>query len=681
MKTSTQLCFDLPDKPLKLVPGRMVSCDFETYSEIDIKKAGSWRYAMDPSTEVLLLSWTADEGRTIHRWKEGDPPPLRLFTHIAEGYVFRAWNSEFERAIWEHVCVKTMGWDEVPFAQWVDTAALARIHALPGALDKCGKALGLEVEKDKNGTRLINKFSKPRKPTKNDPSTRNRLHDHPEDAEKFMSYCDDDVILECGIFAALPYQRFRVGEDRVWRQTCRMNEGGINLDVDSFQAIRKMISWWHTTRTEQLRELTDGAVKTDGQRDKAMEWLADRGVDLDGYTKDDITKALTDPSIDPAAKEFLIIRQELSQVSTKKFQAMANVVWQGRSHNNMVYHRATTGRNGGAGLQLHNFPRDALSKSTNIIDDCLEYIKCGQYEAAMMIYGGTPYDLAKQLLRAMIVPPPGEVFYCADYSSVENIVTVWICQDPVGLHVFESGVDQYRAFAAKQFNIGIDEVSDIIRTESKATILGAMFGAGWKTIYATNQQKGIPMTEQQAKTNVKEFREQYAVTARSWYELKDSILEAVDKPGRTVEYKGLRFVVKDGYLWIRLHSGRYLAYYAPENRWVKAPWGEDIYTTTIMGENARTQWVRQNMTPSKIIENIVQATARDLLMFSQETLYQERFRILLNVHDEILNSQREGFMSLERFVDLMIIQPDWTKALPRSLPLKAEGWIGTRYRK
>jgi DNA polymerase len=675
------LCFDLPDRPLKLTPGRMVSLDFETFSKVNIKKAGSWRYALDPSTEVLLLSWTVDEGRTVHRWKEGDPPPLELFTYIARGFMLRAWNSEFERAIWDHVCVPTLGWDPVPFEQWCDSAALARIHALPGALDKCGKALGLEVEKDKNGTRLINKFSKPRKPTKKDPSTRNRLADHPEDAEKFMSYCDDDVRLECAIFDALPHKRFRVGEDRVWRQTCRMNEQGIHLDVDSFQAIRSMLSWWRELRTEQLRELTNGEVQTDGQRDKAMEWLSECGVDLDSYTKDDIAKALQDPEIDPDAREFLLIRQELSQVSTKKFEAMANVVWKGRSHNNMVYHRATTGRNGGAGLQLHNFPRDALSKSNRVIEDCLDYIRSGNYEAAIAIYGGTPFDIAKQLLRSMIVPPPGEIFYCADFSSVENIVTVWICQDPVGLDVFENGEDQYRAFAAKQFGIPASEVSDVIRTESKATILGAMFGAGWKTIYATNQQKGIPMTEQQAKQNVKEFRRQYKVTSDSWYELKDCIIDAVEKPGKSIKYKGLIFQVKDGYLWIRLHSGRYLAYYAPENRWVKAPWGEDIYTTTIMAENAKSQWVRQNMTPSKIIENIVQAVARDLLMNSQETLYQRGLRILLNVHDEILSSQRPGFISLEEFVKLMVIQPDWTKALPRPLPLKAEGYLARRYRK
>jgi DNA polymerase len=659
----------------------MLSIDFETYSEIDVKKAGSWRYAMDPSTEILILCWTADEGKTVHKWVEGDPPPVELFTYIARGWVIRAFNSEFDRAIWNHVAVPSLGWDEVPFESWCDTGALCRIHALPGALDKCAKALKLAKQKDTSGTRLINKFSKPRKPTKKDKSTRNRMADFPDEARKFASYCADDVIVECQIFAALPRPEFRSGEDRTWRMTCKMNEEGINLDVDAFQAIRSMLSWWREKRTEQLRELTGGALQTDGQRDKAMEWLETRGVQLEGYTKDDIAAALTNEDIDPDAREFLIIRQELSQVSTKKFDAMNHVAWNGKSHNNMVYHRATTGRNGGAGLQLHNFPRDSLSKSLNILDDCIEYIKTGNYEAALTIYGGTPFDIAKQLLRAMIVPPDGEVFYCADFSSVENIVTVWLCQDPVGLDVFENGVDQYRAFAAKQFNIGIDEVTDVIRTESKATILGAMFGAGWKTIHATNQQKGIPMTVAQAKQNVKEFRQQYKVTAQSWYDLKDTIIKAVDKPGKTMEYKGLRFQVAHGYLWIRLHSGRFLAYYAPKNEWVKAPWGEDIYTTTIMAENARSQWVRQNMTPSKIIENIVQATARDLLMFSQETLYEAMFRVLLNVHDEVLSSQRPDFMPLDKFVELMVIQPDWTNALPRRLPLKAEGYLAYRYRK
>ena len=670
---------EVSNTPLKLIKGRMISLDFETFSRVDIKKVGSWRYALDPSTEIMLCSWSVNEGRTVHRWQYGDPPPLELFTYIARGYVIRAWNSEFERAIWDNVAVPSLGWDPVLFDQWYDTMAMAYTHALPGKLEKAAEVVGSPVKKNKNGTRLITKFCKPRKPTKSNLSLRTKPEDDPKDFELFGQYCDDDVRAECGVFAHFPRPEFRCGEERTWRLTNKINEYGIRLDVPAVNAVQDMLLWWRKKRTDQLREITNDEIQTDGQRDKVIAWLKTRDVHLDGFTKDAIAAAL-DYDIDPDAREVLLIRQELSQVSTKKFTAMQKVEWLGRSHNNMVYHRATTGRNGGAGLQLHNFPRDAVSKDVDILDLCINHILDRNYDAVTLIFGN-PIDVAKGLLRAMIIPDEGEIFYCADFSSVENIVTVWVCQDPVGLDVFENGVDQYRAFAAKQFGISIDEVSDVVRTESKATILGAMFGAGYKTIYATNKQKGIPMTEQQAKDNVREFREQYAVTAQSWYELAECVQDAVEYPGRVITYKGLKFSVQHDYLWIKLHSGRFLAYYHPRNEWVMTPWKDKKYQPTIMGLNAKAQWIRQTMTPSKIIENIVQATARDLLMFSQDNINDAGFHVLLNVHDEVLSSQRPDYMPLEQFVSVMVQKPLWADNLDLPLPLKAEGYLARRYRK
>jgi len=591
----------------------------------------------------------------------------------------RAWNSEFERAVWDHVAVPSLGWDPVPFEQWFDTMSLGYTHALPGKLEKAGEVLELVTQKNKNGTRLITKFCKPRKPTKNNLAVRNKPVDFPEDFELFGEYCDDDVRVECGVYNALPRPQFRVGEHITWRTTCRMNEYGVKLDIPAVIAVQEMLDYWREKRLGDLVELTGGAVHTDGQRDKALAWLATKDCHLDGYTKDDLAEALKH-DIDPDARKFILIRQELSQVSTKKYSAMLNVQWGERTHNNMVYHRATTGRNGGSGLQLHNFPRDAVSKDINVIELAIEMVMNRQYVELQLVFGN-PIDVAKQLLRAMIIPDDGEIFYCADFSSVENMGTVWICQDPVGLEVFENGEDQYRAFAAKQFNIKAEDVSDVIRTESKATILGSMFGAGWKTIFATNQQKGIPMTQQQAKDNVKEFRAQYAVTSESWYELAEVVKEVVEHPGRMVEYKGLKFKVNDDYLWIRLHSGRFLAYYHPKNEWVMTPWKEKKYQPTIMGLNGKQQWVRQTMTPSKIIENIVQATCRDLLMYSQTNLHEAGFHVLLNVHDEVLSSQVPDFMEMEEFIEIMVRMPDWAYGLERAFPLKAEGYTALRYRK
>ena len=189
------------------------------------------------------------------------------------------------------------------------------------------------------------------------------------------------------------------------------------------------------------------------------------------------------------------------------------------------------------------------------------------------------------------------------------------------------------------------------------------------------------MTKHEAQANVKEFRTQYSVTASAWYRLADIVKYVVENPGVTDTFNGLKFFVRGDYLYFQLHSGRCLLYYMPKVELIRTPWGEMKWQPTFLGLNAKSVWCRQVLTPSKIIENLVQASARDLLVYSQHTLYLAEFNILLNVHDEILTSQRPDFMSLEHFIETMIEKPFWTNKLKRPLPLNADGWIGNRYRK
>jgi len=661
----------------------LISLDFETYSELDLKETGVYPYARHASTEALLLCYTFDEGQTMHTWRRGDPPPLELFQAIADGQILRAFNAQFEMQIWEHVCHGKMGWSKIAQSQWLDTQGLTYSLALPGSLEAVAMALDLPIQKNKDGTRLITKFSKPRKPTKTNPSTRNLPSDFPDDFERFAVYCADDVKVECAIYAKIPLKEFMGMEKDVVAQHIRMNNQGVVLDIDAFKAVTRMLDYERARLTKELIELTDGAVQTDGQIARIIAWSQTQGYTLPGLTKFDVEQILKLTNVPPKVRRCLQIRQTLGQVSTKKYDRMAAVICDdGTAKGNLVYHRASTGRSGGAGLQMHNFPRDYISNDSKIVDDCVEFIGREQYEEVTTLYGGDLYDVGKGLLRSMIIAPPGQSLFVADFSGVENRGVAWFCRDPVGLEVFEKNRDQYREFAAAQFGITTAQVSPEQRTAAKATILGAIFGSGWKTIYETNVLRGIPMTEEQAQRNVEDFRSIYKVTADTWYDL-DRMAQAAVSKRSDQSYKGVKFGVRGDFLFIKLPSARLLAYHKPRCEMVTTPWGKEKKAVTYMGLTAQKTWMRLTLTPNRLIENIVSAICRDLLMHSMLVIERDgRVKPILSVHDEAVSYGDDDAISLHDYEALMSTVPDWAvndEGVP--FPLRSEGYIAKRYRK
>ena len=671
----------LRDRVLARYP-KQVSIDFETYSDADLKQVGGRLYAKHPSTEVLLLSYSFDVGRTVHRWEYGDGPPDDLLYAVRSGYTIRAWNASFEDFIWRYVCSARMGWPAVPQSQFLDTAAVALSLALPPSLEQCAKALRLPVKKNPEGKKLIRKFCMPRKPTVRMPWTRIYPHDEPQAFDLFGDYCDDDVRVECMAFVTMPRHEIAAFDKPIYEHNQLLNERGIMLDRAGFTAIQRMIDYYYDMKTRRLQEITGGALQTDGQRVRFLEWSASQGYVLAGFKKEDIANALKD-DVPDVVREALEIRQELSQVSTKKYLRMGSMADpdDDRVRDNLLYHRATTGRNGGSGLQLHNFPRDYVSKDPAAIQACIDFIGREDYEAVEVLYGPL-LDVAKGLLRPMVMAPPGKTFFVADFSGVENRGTAWVARDPVALKVFADGIDEYIDFAAKQFGIDPSDVSDEQRTAAKATILGGMFGAGWKTIYETNVQRGIPMTVDEAKTNVKDLRRIRKVTAKTWYDLANATKEVFQKNADVV-YKGLRFGRRGEFLFIKLPSGRALAYYDPKLEYVKTPWGDEILQVTYMGLTPQKQWIRMSLTPSRLIENIVSAICRDLLLHGQLLIEADgRVTPVLNVHDEVVSEGEPGAIELDEYCALLTTLPDWaTTETGIAFPLEAEGYVSVRYKK
>lgn len=664
--------------------GYSLGIDLEAFSELNIKKVGGHKYCRHPSTELLILRGILDDPQGNRedefRWLYGEPMPRSLFRVIARGVRLRAFNAAFESQMFIHVLAAKMGWPLVDIEQWYCTQAAALRHALPMSLDKCAAVFNKVHKKLESGTRLINKFSKPKTN-----GGRNYPCDFPEEFEEFDEYCGADVEAEREVYWNLPYREFSDDEREFWIQLQHQNAYGVCVDIPTVKAMIKMLHVNKTRQTQRVVELTDGAVTTINQRAKVLQWCDAQGYPLEGYTKEIVEKAVEDKKTPDNVRELLTIRQDLGQTAVAKYPTIITYACADRTiKGSLIYHRASTGRNGGSGPQFHNIPRDYIAKKDDLVELALKWVRESRYEDIELVFGSLMH-VAKGGLRAVLIPRPGKIFYAGDFSSIENRVTVWIAQDEVGLDVFVNGVDQYRAFAAKQFGIEIDEVTDEQRTDAKATILGAMFGAGAKTIWQTNVKKGIPMTLKQAKTNVAEFREQYAVTAATWYELDEICIEACRLPiGKAIMYKGLKFFRREDFFFIQLHSGRKLAYYKADVRKVMTPWGKEKFAVTHMGQNSKGAWIRQTLTPSRIIENIVQAEARDLLMHSKREVISEGFDIVLDVHDEILSEQDPDYMEAKEYEHIMTRTPFWATQEGGAFvdfPLGVEAKKFPRYRK
>lgn len=681
--------------------------DFETFSAVDIKLGGC-RYAEDPSTEVLCLAWAiGDDDPEL--WLPGDHPPRRLFEFVAEGGLVHAWNVEFEIPIWREQSVKKWLWPKIPLWQWRDNAAIALSLSLPANLEDAGAALGLDVVKDPRGKRLIHKLCKPRRPSKNNPATRWTPETAPQDFADLYEYCRQDVSAEREVYRALPRKDLSPTEFRTWLRTVSMNLRGWHVDVESSRFMIELLDEHEAAALAELREITGGALETSGQRDKALAWLRKQGVHLDDWQAATIADALgrereaviLDPTrslepgelpkkstrLDPGpyrmpakARRLLEIRQELSKSSVKKYQAIVDRACRdGTVKNLLVYHGAGTGRDAGRGIQIQNFPRASISSVEEEVEDALQAVRCG-VKTVKMLYGSVPH-FASKLTRSMLTAAPECELFCGDYSSIENRVTVWVAGCDYGIDIFNKGLDQYRMFGRDYYNVGYHDVNEQQRDHSKRAVLLCCFGGGWERLMVQAEQYGVPTTPDVAKKTIDLYRELYAEVVETWYKLNDAAQFAIRRGRRTVvkrKYTQVRFRVHRGFLFMQLPSGRELAYYDPKVQMLPTPWGEKRPTITHMGVDSKTyKWKRLKLIPGRIFENVVQATARDIMMEGAHSTIEHGYELVGRVHDELISQCLIGMGNLEEYLKLACPDIPWLQGIP----IEADGWKGRRYRK
>jgi len=626
-----------------------VYIDFETRSEVDLRKAGVYRYAEDPSTEVLCMAYKLND-RPTKLWKRGEDWPVALDVPIGHGWTIHAHNAQFERLIWG-MMTKREYWPQVPLEVWSCTAARAAAYGLPRSLDGATKALGLDVLKDDGGHRLMLQMCKPRRPSKTNPA---KWFDDAERLERLYAYCIQDVEAEYALAQAIP----ELSEDEleVWRLDQRINDRGVQLDVETIEAALRLLGKLDKKAKKEITELTGGAVTSPGQVAKLLEWLKDLGVyaeDLQAETVDRLLKELCEVETWRTfnAWRALNIRREHSKSSTKKFKAMSTVACKdGRARGLLLYHGAHTGRWAGRLVQPQNMPRASVKAGAQT-EYAIELVREGAINDLEMLYGPVTSTLSA-LLRPQIVAATGRTLLVADYSSIEARVLLWLARDKDGLDVFRRGDDIYKEMAGTIYGKDPATVTKAERALGKTAILGLGYGMGWKKFRATCESQGIEIDDKEAERVVKAYRKKYWMVKKLWNTIETAFIHIAER----------------GHNFYKLPSGRLLHY---QNLRYEHT---DILSYT--AENSQTKkWERVETWGGKLVENIVQAIARDVMADAMRRL--EFFcPIVLTVHDEII-CESDTPESLGNVETVMCTPPAWAS----DLPIAVEGWSGTRYRK
>lgn len=667
--------------------------DFETYSEIDVRKVGAYQYAKHPSTEVLMLAYKLPRQNTKlwRAWKK-EPFPQELIDAINAEYVLEAHNVPFERWVWKFQLHDKLG---VPMPKrFLDTMATCAYRSLPLSLDDVGRVLQLDVQKDKEGKQLIQKLSKPRKPTKKDPSRRCL---DPDLLEKFGQYCIRDVDAEYSLYQAigdLPSDEYAV-----WVMDQRINSRGVTIDVEAVDSAVVVVEEATERLLKKLNEVTKGKVQTGKQVEKLIEWCSANGWDMPNMKANEVQDALTEEHLPEEVKSVLQIRQALSKSSTSKLAAFKNCT---DTDDNKVrgllqYHGASTGRWAGRLVQPQNFPRGNVKSK---METMIAAVKTRDVDLIEMLFSTPAVNVVASSLRGMIVASPGRKLYVADFSAIEARVVMWLAQQWDAVDAFHAydrkeGPDIYCFMASKIYQRPVNKDDDPDERQlGKVTILGCGYQmSGNKLRIQAGQAYGIELTEETANMLVKTYRESYKEVVNLWRGLEDAAIHAVEHKTKTT-FRDVSFerVVDDSGTWLTmiLPNGRRLWYRSPGLQEVTIPYkdketGEDkVFTKDALfyyGKDAKHQgrWGKIFTYGGMLTENAVQAIARDIMVAAMRRVEKAGFEIILSVHDELIcEKDDDGVDRLDQFVDLMKGPNDlWFQ----HCPVSAEGWSGYRYKK
>lgn len=647
---------------------RRLWIDFETYCDLNIKEVGLYKYVSHPSFHPWCAAYAFDD-EEVNLWVNGAPLFLTFLKN--EDIKIYAHNAEFERC-----CLKWLKYD-LPLKRFVDTQALAGLFGYPLNLDKFCKAIGLPISKDTGGTRLINKLCMPQKKTIKNPSGRWFPSTAPEDFQRLYEYCKQDVKIMRMAVKRLPLEALPPLEQYVWGHTVMQNSRGVKIDKPTILRIRLMLAEFKKRGEHKLQIATGSNVRTAKQTAKMKTFLNNNGLVIPNLQKETVEAHLK-ISMPKVCRQVLLLRQQLAHSSVAKFDKMISMCGKdNRVRGNLAYHAAHTGRFAGRGLQIHNLPRAKAKEPEKIIAD----INALNYTEFEKLYPDIN-ETAMKLVRPVIITEKGKNLIVGDYSSVENVVLHWAAGDEKTLQDFREGLDQYKVYSAARLGVHYDRVTKEQRQQSKPDVLGLGFGGGYRALISVAAGYGVILDVKEAKERVLFYRKKYSLIPKFWRNVFNKAKEAMtikDPQVLITPNVQLEFRCAGGYLFILLPSGRRLSYpYALRNAvWeikVKNKIVQMTSEISYMGVKSGA-WLRIGTHPGKLVENIIQAMARDILVYGLLCAEQAGYKILASVHDEGIAEGTDT--TADNFCAYMCMTQEWAK----TLPLKADGYVAKRYRK
>ena len=635
--------------------------DIESFSSVDLTKAGVYRYAESPDFTVLLFAYSVDGGEVqVVDLACGEEIPADIVEALSDDSVIKwSYNNNFERVSLSNYFGT---WFEP--GSWRCTMVWAAYLGLPRSLEDVGAVLGLEKQKLSEGKELIRYFCVPCKPTKaNGGRTRNLPEHDREKWERFKAYNLRDVEAEMQIQQRL--FKFPV-PDFVWEeywQDQEINDRGIGVDMEMVARAIAMDGRSKSELSTAMQELTE--LENPNSVQQMKQWLSENGIETDSLDKKAVAGLLQDAP--EPLKTVLTLRQQLAKSSVKKYQAMENAVCaDSRAHGMFAFYGANrTGRFSGRIIQLQNLYKNTMPD----LAQARELVRCGDFEALEILYDSVP-EVLSELIRTAFVPQDGRKFIVADFSAIEARVLAWLAGEKWVSEVFEKGGDIYCETASRMFHCKVEKHGENadLRQKGKQAVLSCGYGGSSGALKAMGALEA-GMTEDELQPLVDSWREANPNIVQLWWAVDRAVKECIKKRMPT-ETHGIRFDYQSGMMFATLPSGRRLAYVKPrigENRFG----GESV---TYMGVGGTKKWERLESYGAKFVENLVQGIARDILCYAMQTL--KNCAIVAHVHDEII-IEADRRMSVEAVCEQMGRTPPWAKGLL----LRADGYECSFYQK
>lgn len=729
-----------------------VHIDFETLSASELPKQGASKYSKHPSTDIMCLGigWNDEPAKVMgvcRRLEAFDPADhashgewLRLLEHIQSGGLCIAHNVNFELAIWNNVGVKKYGWPELKASQTDCTMARAYAMSLPGSLDGARAAVGLTVEKDQAGHRLMLKLSKPRSTTtcpsclgssrESDESCCNcngcgevyTWHEDPEDIKRLFDYCQRDIDVERALDKRL--KRLSPSEKKLWLLDYEINGRGMMADVPNAIRATKLVDAEEDRLDAEMRVVTSGGVATCKAHVQLRKWINNQGVEAKGVGKNDIPKILAQLDLPAAVHSAIAIRQEAAKSSTAKLKSIVDRACTDQRLRGMFqFHGANTGRWAARGVQLHNFPRKRPEWK---VFELLERAGWAYTRDYIDTFLGSPIQVISDSLRGFLMAGEGRNLFAVDFNSIEARVTAWLAGQESILEIFRTHAKIYEDQAAKTFRVPIEKITkdDYRRQIGKVMTLAFGFGGGvgalqamcraygvklepvyeilwalahseqreraigrYKSESTKAEKKGTPFEISKKEWLASELAKVFWRAANPdivsyWSKIETAAIRAFEAPGKSftvdTELPPIQLGISGTFLLCKLPSKRVLCYPYPDVSMMKTEWGGKKTTLTYKTEVNR-KWIRVPTYGGSLTENVVQAVARDLLAEAMLRVDENGHRIVMHVHDEIVTESTTQYPkgNLEELISIVEQVPAWASGLP----ITAEGWYGSRYRK